>query len=155
MENAELVLIVADGSVGLAAEDMDIIAAPVRGRRVLVMNKSDLPAAGALPDTGLPAVRVSARDGTGLAELAGLVRDMFAAAPVPQGEIITSERQAAELSRAADALRQAEEAAVSGVTPDAVLCLVEEAREAVGSVTGRTVRDDVVARIFQRFCVGK
>ena len=30
-----------------------------------------------------------------------------------------------------------------------------EAMEAMGEVTGATVREDITARIFERFCVGK
>ena len=52
-------------------------------------------------------------------------------------------------------LRAALEAAESGLTPDAVLTEAEEALQALGELTGRTVRDDVVDRIFERFCVGK
>ena len=43
----------------------------------------------------------------------------------------------------------------SGLTPDAVLCEVEGAMNALGELTGRVVREDVTARIFERFCVGK
>jgi len=42
-----------------------------------------------------------------------------------------------------------------GMTPDAALTDVEEAMEAIGEVTGATVREDITARIFERFCVGK
>ena len=42
-----------------------------------------------------------------------------------------------------------------GLTPDMVLIDVEEAMEAMGEVTGATVREDITARIFERFCVGK
>ena len=42
-----------------------------------------------------------------------------------------------------------------GQTPDAVLTDVEAAMEAMGEVTGATVREDITARIFERFCVGK
>ena len=41
------------------------------------------------------------------------------------------------------------------MTPDAVLTDVEEALEALGEITGRTMREEVVNRIFSRFCVGK
>ena len=43
----------------------------------------------------------------------------------------------------------------NGVTPDAVLTVIEAAMEALGEITGKTVRDDVTERIFSRFCVGK
>ena len=42
-----------------------------------------------------------------------------------------------------------------GVTPDVVLTEVEAASNALGELTGRTAREDMVARIFERFCVGK
>ena len=41
------------------------------------------------------------------------------------------------------------------MTPDAVLVDVEGAMEALGQLTGRSVREDVTGRIFERFCVGK
>ena len=41
------------------------------------------------------------------------------------------------------------------MTPDVVLTDVEEAMEALGELTGKTVREDLVSTIFSRFCVGK
>jgi tRNA modification GTPase len=41
------------------------------------------------------------------------------------------------------------------MSPDAVLTDVEEAMSALGELTGRSVREDVTGRIFERFCVGK
>ena len=46
-------------------------------------------------------------------------------------------------------------AILRGITPDAVLTDAEEAMQALGEVTGRTVREDITNRIFERFCVGK
>ena len=43
----------------------------------------------------------------------------------------------------------------AGLSPDAVVADVEEAMSALGELTGRTVSEDVTARIFERFCVGK
>ena len=52
-------------------------------------------------------------------------------------------------------LERAGEGLDAGVTPDAVLTDVEGAVEALGELSGRNIREDVVARIFARFCVGK
>lgn len=41
------------------------------------------------------------------------------------------------------------------MTPDAVLVDLEAAMDALGEVTGRTMREDITNRIFERFCVGK
>ena len=51
--------------------------------------------------------------------------------------------------------RAAKDALQSGMTPDVVLTEVEQAENALGELTGRTAREDMVARIFERFCVGK
>ena len=65
------------------------------------------------------------------------------------------ERDLAGEERAAAALRGAREALEGGLTPDAVLSDAERALSALGELTGRTLREDLTARIFERFCVGK
>ena len=57
--------------------------------------------------------------------------------------------------RALESVRAAKEALLGGMTPDVVLTEVEQAQTALGELTGRTAREDMVARIFERFCVGK
>jgi tRNA modification GTPase len=42
-----------------------------------------------------------------------------------------------------------------GITPDIVLTEAEGAMQALGELNGRSIREDVTNRIFQRFCVGK
>ena len=42
-----------------------------------------------------------------------------------------------------------------GLTPDAILTDVEDALDALGELTGRSAKDEIVSRIFERFCVGK
>ena len=99
--------------------------------------------------------RVSALDKTGLDKLDSIVSKMFGlASPVFTGEIITNERQADAVSRALNSVETAL-FALGGFTPDAVLIDVEEALSAIGELSGRTVRDDIISRIFERFCVGK
>ena len=59
------------------------------------------------------------------------------------------------VKRALDYLDAALEAMGCGATPDIVLTETEGAMSALGELSGRTVREDVTNRIFQRFCVGK
>lgn len=159
---AELVFAVFDASRPLDAEDRSVIEAAAGAKRaVAILNKSDLPRALSAEDEKAIAALgklcvVSAREGSGLEALDEAVAEMFAAgAPVPAGEMITNERQADALRRALEALARAENAFSAGYTPDAVLTDVEEAMSAIGEITGRTVREDITARIFERFCVGK
>jgi tRNA modification GTPase len=74
---------------------------------------------------------------------------------IEAGDIITNARQAEALSRATASLRLAIDALTASVTPDAVLTDLEAAMAAIGEVTGKTMREDIASRIFERFCVGK
>ena len=94
--------------------------------------------------------------GEGIGDLAAAVARLApAAGDAPAGEILTNARQAGEVAAALDDLRQARAALLDGVTPDAVLTVLESAMEALGRLSGRTLAGDVTDRIFQRFCVGK
>ena len=158
-QRAELALLVLDGSAPLTREDEEAIAAARRARRMLVLvNKADLPQ---VLDTAALRVRfgevipLSARSGAGVDALCRAVEELFAGGETPRGELLTNARQAESAQRALDAVRRAEQALRSGLSPDAVLTDAEEALEVLAEFSGKRVRDDLVATIFSRFCVGK
>lgn len=158
-QRAELALLVLDGSAPLTREDEEAIAAARQARRMLVLvNKADLPQ---VLDTAALRVRfgevipLSARSGAGVDALCREVEELFAGGETPRGELLTNARQAESAQRALDAVRRAEQALRSGLSPDAVLTDAEEALEALAEFSGKRVRDDLVATIFSRFCVGK
>ena len=156
-EEAGLALLVLDGSQDLTAEDEAAVQAAVQaGSQIVLVNKADLPQKvdlAALRDRFACVLPVSAREGTGLEALEAAVAGLFPAGE--PGQLLTNARQAEAVSRAVDALRGARQALDSGMTPDAVLTDTEGALHALGELTGRTLREDMVARIFERFCVGK
>ena len=83
------------------------------------------------------------------------VAALFPLPEAPAGEILTNERQADAIRRALSSLSAAQEAMQTGFTPDAVLTEAEGAMQAIGELTGASVREDITQRIFERFCVGK
>lgn len=158
-QRAELALLVLDGSAPLTREDEEAIAAARQARRMLVLvNKADLPQvldAAALWERFGEVIPLSARSGAGVDALCRAVEELFAGGETPRGELLTNARQAESAQRALDAVRRAEQALRSGLSPDAVLTDAEEALEALAEFDGKRVRDDLVATIFSRFCVGK
>lgn len=101
-------------------------------------------------------VCVSSLTGKGLDQLEKAVAELFPAGdPAEAGSLLTDQRQEDAALRAREAVRRALEALESGLTPDAVLTDAEEALNALGELTGRTAREEIVERIFSRFCVGK
>ena len=157
IENADLVIFVCDGSQPLDVEDEAIIElCEDREKAIALINKTDLGRAvepGDLPF--LMVVPFCAKTGEGLEQLAQAVDGLFENQLPCDGSILTNARQFDACRRAYEAMLQALQSLGLGLTPDAVLTDVEEAMEAMGEVTGATVREDITARIFERFCVGK
>ena len=156
MEHAELVLAVIDGSRELTVEDTELIKCAERAPHgIVILSKHDLGSAAAVPETALPVVELSSVTGEGLKELEDTVRELFPEPSAPAGEILTNARQFDAVSRALESMKAAEDAMKNGCTPDIVLTETETAMAALGELTGRTVREEVTNRIFERFCVGK
>lgn len=157
IENADLVIFVCDGSRPLDAEDEAIIElCEDREKAIALINKTDLGCA--VEPSDLPFLMVvpfCAKTGEGLEQLAQAVDGLFENQLPCDGSILTNARQFDACRRAYEAMLQALQSLGLGLTPDAVLTDVEEAMEAMGEVTGATVREDITARIFERFCVGK
>ena len=159
-EAASLVLAVFDASQPLTAEDRRVLeAAKAAPLSLAVLNKADLPRL--LDPEELEAdfdtpVSLSAKTGEGLEALeAAIVRLLDPEDPLPAGEILTNERQYDAILRAEKAIARAGAALREGFTPNAVLLDAEEALAALGEVSGRTLREDLVEAVFSRFCVGK
>ena len=156
MERAELVIAVVDGGGDVTDEDMEIIRAAERARKgLVVLSKADLGHVCPPPETKLPCVTVSSVTGQGLDELEAAIKALFPLPQVPAGEILTNVRQVEAISRALESMDAAFAAMRDGCTPDIVLTETEEVMSAIGELTGRSVREDVTNRIFERFCVGK
>ena len=156
LENAELVLAVVDGSGPLTEEDRAVLRAAEGAKRAIaVLSKGDLELQTPRLDTSLPQVVVSSVTGEGLDRLERAISALFPLPPVPAGGLLTNARQAEAVSRALESLEAALDAMTQGMTPDIVLTETEGAMAALGELNGRSVREDVTNRIFQRFCVGK
>lgn len=100
-------------------------------------------------------VELSSRTLEGVDGLCAAIARLFPSPAATAGEILTNARQAEAAQRALGSVEAALDALTSGLTPDAVLTGAEDALSALGELTGRTVREDVVDRIFERYCVGK
>ncbi|MBO5556400.1 MAG: tRNA uridine-5-carboxymethylaminomethyl(34) synthesis GTPase MnmE [Oscillospiraceae bacterium] len=156
LEQAQLVLVVIDANVPFTAEDAALIAAAEAAPRgIVVLSKQDLEPVVRQVETRLPVVPLSIRTGEGLEQLEHTVQELFPLPQVPAGEILTNARQADAIRRAAESMEAALSAMEQGMTPDIVLTETETAMAALGELSGKTVREDVTNRIFQRFCVGK
>lgn len=96
---------------------------------------------------------VSAATGEGVEEVLRAIASTFKSGDAQNGELITNSRHISALYRAKQALKGSI-ASLDG-TIDLTLVDLREAYDALGEITGRTAKEDVVNSIFDRFCVGK
>ena len=155
--DADLAVFVCDGSKPLTEEDRQVIDLCLDApNAIALINKSDLGTV--VSPSDLPfnmVIPVSTLTGEGLDLFADGVDMLFKGNLPCDGSLLTNSRQYDAIRRSYESMLRAMQAMQLGQTPDAVLTDIELAMEAMGEVTGATVREDITARIFERFCVGK
>ena len=162
-QEADLVLLVVDGSAGLQADDL-ALAASLAGRpALLVVNKTDLcpdldlaAYATALP--GLPAVPLSARTGEGLVRLEEAIFTRVTGGQgggEPEHSCVPNARHRQALQGALVAVHQLAAALGDNLPPDLAAIEVQAALAQLGEIVGETTGEDLLDTIFSRFCLGK
>ena len=148
---SDLILLVVDGSQ--PRRDVNITQ-QAEYKRLIVSNKSDLPAAWQDVD----AVSVSATTGAGLEELRHRIVGALDVDPLRDRPAMTNVRHIALVDRAHHALARARTAALAeggSLSEEFVLADLTEARAAFEEVSGRRAPEDLLEHIFSRFCIGK
>lgn len=155
---ADLLLLLLDGSRPLSQEDFDVLKLAEGKRALILVNKSDLPLVADISSLAIEqTLPVSVKQNTGLEQLAGKLKDMFF-----EGANINSETAMLGNVRHQDALYHALEslqraiAAIEGQMPEDFISMdLQQANDYLGEISGDTVDEEIIDRIFTRFCLGK
>lgn len=155
MTDADLALIVLDASVPLTPDDQALLQkASESGRFLVVLNKSDLPAA---VQYAAEAAHVSALTGQGIDELRTAIAKTIGAGGdlAQESGFITSLRHERLLKESVEALHKAAQAVEFGIPHEMLLLDLYAALSPIDAITGATTADDILNRIFSTFCIGK
>ena len=162
VKNSDLVIYVIDSSRKLDENDEKIFDMIYDKRKIILLNKSDLEAVVSrdmiTEKAGdAPVIEISAAEETGINELSKTIKDMFIKGDISFNEeiYITSARQKNALRTALESMKKVKESIVSGMPEDFYSIDLMDAYEALGSITGEAVGEDLVNEIFSRFCMGK
>ena len=158
IKNAELVLFVCDTVSGIEDADKEIFDS-LSGKNVIVIfNKSDI---GTNNDCemfdGYKKINLSAKTGAGLDELSASIEEMFNLGVITAGDnnAITNLRHKEALSAALTSVSAAISALYDYIPYDIVSIDLTDCAAHLGEITGKTVSDEIVDKIFARFCLGK
>jgi tRNA modification GTPase len=159
MADADLTLVVLDLSVPVAEEDRRLLERARRqGRWLAVGNKCDL-APGAGQPSGMleGTVEVSALSGEGIARLREAILETVAPGGAFQQEtgFITSLRHERLLRESAEYLEKARTAVAAHIPHEMLLLDLYATLQPIDAISGATTADDILNRIFAKFCIGK
>ena len=158
MGDADLVLLVLDGSNQLGPEDEELLNQTADTRRLVVMNKSDLPSFQPLARCveGVEAINVSARTGEGFSALHSAMLAKLNSAGAENGSLlITNARHYDLLCSAKRELESAQACFRDRHSEELVLAPLHNALKLLGQITGETTTEDILSEIFATFCIGK
>ena len=161
IEKADLIIYVVDSSTELDENDQEIIEAIRNKKAIVLLNKSDLDAKtdASVLQTQLskPILSISAKNNTGIHELETLIEEMFFSGKLSFNDevYITNIRQKNALAEAQNSLKMVLQSIADGMPEDFFTIDMMNAYEALGTIIGESVGEDLVNEIFSKFCMGK
>jgi tRNA modification GTPase len=162
-EEAELLLVVLDASEALDSDDTEVLQGAVGRNAIFILNKSDK-GINLTPEALPPivhtdrTVHTSAKLGTGIEELKDSIRGLLTSGKVNTdgSEIILTElRHKLALERAAAGLTSFLKLLENGDSPEFLAIELRAALDSLGEITGEVTTEDILGRIFSKFCIGK
>ncbi len=159
MADADLLLLVLDGSDGMTADDKLLLSEAEKVKHVIALNKCDLDSFGKAEMRSRllnGAVEVSALTGYGIDRLCAAILAPFSSVDSGNaGLLITNARHHDLLKRAAGELGSSLDLFAQRASEELVLVGLYNALRFIGQITGETTTEDILSEIFSTFCIGK
>lgn len=161
-KSADLVLMVLDGSKPLTDDDIAILQSLINKKYLILINKIDLPSE--LEYEKLynyvnqeNIIKLSIKNNTGIDQLEQKLKDMFLAGQISSNDnvYITNVRHKDCLVRARLSLNEVLNTVYMRMPEDCMSIDLQKAYEILGEITGQSVEEDLIDRIFSEFCLGK
>lgn len=156
MADADLVIVILDGSQNLTAEDREILSQVKDLNHLIAVNKSDLGANKVNLNGGSKTIHISAKTRAGLEELQKAVIEPFCLQNIDSSGFLVSDARHHDLLLRAKA--ETENSTVlleQKMSEEIVLIGLHNALRYLGQITGETTTEDMLTRIFSTFCIGK
>ena len=161
IERADLVIALFDASRVLDQEDRQILELLKNRKSIIVLNKSDLEKKWEKEELGLPEdtpiLELSVLKGEGIGDLEDKILSLFYEGEVVQKSdvLVTNVRHRDLIGKAIESMERVLNDYTMGIPIDCLEVDVKSTWEILGEITGETIEDDVLDKIFKEFCVGK
>lgn len=157
LDKADLILWVLDSSEPFKEED-EVLGRRLKGRRkIVLLNKSDLPLRldKTRIDTEEVPLSISAVTGVGVNDLKRQIKQLLGRQPEKERPLVALLRHRNALDAAAKSLHRAKTAAEGNASWEFLAADLREVTDALGDIVGETTPDEILDQIFDQFCIGK
>lgn len=158
-KEADLVVVVLDGSGPLTTEDFEVLSMVDGSPAIIALNKNDLPSFSLsfLPDdVSQTVISISAKEGQGFNILQNaIIQPVKNKIDFESDFLITNSRHFDLLMRTGNSLKSSMVLLEQKSSEELVLVGLYNALRYLGQITGETTAEDVLTEIFSTFCIGK
>lgn len=160
INEADLIILMLDASRELDIEDLEIINYIKERKYIVLLNKSDIGnkiSKNDIKELNADFVfEVSAKTGIGLDNLKNVIKHLFFKGEVSSKDtIITNLRHKEALIKARESCKAALSALKNTMAIDLASIDTRNAWMNLGEITGETLEEDIIDKIFSEFCIGK
>ena len=162
IKDADLVIALFDSSNELEEEDYKILELIKNKKSIVLLNKSDLSGLNIktinyISNINKKVIKASMKTKNGIAELYKTISELFNNNELnsDNGIVITNIRHKNLIHNAINNLDEAENTIKNDMPIDVVAICIKEVLESIGSITGDNVSEDIINKIFSKFCLGK
>jgi len=164
VEQADVIVIVLDGSSPLTDEDIHLLGQHKtrHNHLIIAVNKSDLPQTWTAErlceffSSSPPILNISAKDGSGLSDLKEAIVKMYRTSDLDGNDgVVIQLRHKVALNRALMNLKTAQANLQAKLSPEFPAFELREAIAALDEITGLKIQEEILDKIFSSFCIGK
>lgn len=161
---SDIILLLIDISKPLSEASQRLIEKTLneyKNKIIIIANKKDLGEStdnfNKLNELNVPFVKISAKSGDGINELKNVILENISREYERFSDdiVITNMRQKKALEKSLKCIKRAKSVIVKGIGYEFAVVELREALSALGEITGETVTDDILNKIFSNFCIGK
>ena len=151
IEEADIVLCLYDGQIGICEADEKIFNLAQDKKRIIVRTKCDL----CNNQTKNNEISISSKTKEGIEELKKAIYEEISDLNPTQSEFLTNQRQQYCLKKSLEALENALNGAKNNELQDLISIDLKAALTNLGEISGEVITEDILSNIFENFCIGK
>ena len=162
VNEADLIILMFDQSQALSSMDLELIDLTKDKKRIVLLNKQDLKPVLDIDKlkealVGTPLIETSLMTDEGIYEMENQIESLFNKGAIESQDVnyLLNTRHTNLLKQAIRSLDAVIEASQMGVPVDLIQIDFTQAWDYLGEITGESVQDELLDKLFSQFCLGK